>query len=121
MFQKILLAQDGSDHANRAAEYAVQLAKKFQGTIDIVYVVDGSKAKSDVLHSADKYLIKKKREEKLTRAKEMAQAENITCSTCEPANCETSIVSCLNHKIKTAENFLTKISLLFFCEYANNC
>lgn len=81
MFQKILLAQDGSDHANKAAEYAVELAKKFNGSIDMVYVVDGNKAKSDVLHSADQYEIKKKREEKMAKAKEMAQVENIPCRT----------------------------------------
>src|SRR5699024_283460 len=81
MFQKILLAVDGSEHADRAAAHAVQMAKKFQGSIDIVYAVDGSRAKTDVLSSTDKYQIKKKREEKMAGAKKLAVTEGVPCET----------------------------------------
>jgi len=81
MFQKILLAVDGSNHADHSAGYAVELAKKFQGTIDIVYVVDGNKAKRDVLSSTDKYQIKKKREEIMENAQRLASTEGISCET----------------------------------------
>src|SRR5690606_12910942 len=71
MFQKILLATDGSVYSKRATEHAIELAKKFNGTIDMVYVVDGKTAKSDVLHSGNKFEIEKKRKERLKLVKEL--------------------------------------------------
>ncbi|MBR7798082.1 universal stress protein [Agaribacter marinus] len=65
MFKRILLAVDGSEHSIRSARYAIELANKFEGTTDIIYVVDGKTAKEDVLHSTNKLEIEKKREEKL--------------------------------------------------------
>jgi len=81
MFQRILIATDGSEHSFRSTQYAVQLAKKFNGMIDIVYVVDGNRAKTDVLNSTDKYDIKQKREEKIKGVKDMVINENIPCET----------------------------------------
>ncbi len=50
MFSKLLLATDGSEHSHRAADKSIELAKLSNGaSIDIIYVVDGSKSKSDVL------------------------------------------------------------------------
>ena len=40
MFKKILVAYDGSDHANRALEIAIDLAKKCGAKLEIVEVVD---------------------------------------------------------------------------------
>lgn len=52
MFNKILLASDGSEHALKATEKAKFLAKQNpDATIDIVYVIDGSTMKTDVLHN----------------------------------------------------------------------
>lgn len=65
MFQKILLAADGSEHSYRAAEKAVALAKLSNGSIHIVYVIDGSTSKADVLSHFDISSINKKRKEKL--------------------------------------------------------
>lgn len=71
MFNKILLATDGSEHSKRSARYAIELAKNFGGTIDIAYVVDGKTAKSDVLNSSNKFEIDVKRNEKIKVVKEM--------------------------------------------------
>ncbi|AVR00389.1 universal stress protein [Oceanobacillus iheyensis] len=79
MFQKILIATDGSEHSFRSTQHAVQLADKFDGAIDIVYIVDGQTAKSDVLNSTDKYAIEKKRNEKINAVKQMVTDANIEC------------------------------------------
>jgi len=70
MFKKILLAADGSDHSVRAAEYARSLAEKFEGTIDVCYVVDGENAKADVLHHNDPFEIEMARKEKILQVRE---------------------------------------------------
>ncbi|WP_077617080.1 universal stress protein [Bacillus sinesaloumensis] len=52
MYNKILLATDGSEHSRRAAEHAVMLASgNSHTTIVIVYVVDPNKVKSDILEN----------------------------------------------------------------------
>lgn len=40
MFKKILVAYDGSDHAMRALDIGIDLAKKYEAKLDIVEVVD---------------------------------------------------------------------------------
>ncbi|MGF2616260.1 universal stress protein [Rossellomorea vietnamensis] len=50
MYKKILLASDGSEHSKRAAENAIHIAKCSEGsTVEVVYVVDHDRAKSEVL------------------------------------------------------------------------
>lgn len=52
MYKHILLASDGSENAVRAAKEAVMIAScNEESIIEVVYVVDFDKAKSDVLHS----------------------------------------------------------------------
>lgn len=54
MFSNILLAIDGSDHSHLAADTAIEIAKlPIPVSVDILYVVDVSKSKSDVLHYGD--------------------------------------------------------------------
>ncbi|MCT8137142.1 universal stress protein [Anaerobacillus sp. CMMVII] len=66
MFQKILLAADGSAHSLRATENTIHLVtKKETGFVTVVYVVDGSTSKADVLHNKDSHDIAEKRKEKL--------------------------------------------------------
>ncbi|WP_404458483.1 universal stress protein [Oceanobacillus kapialis] len=77
VFKKILLAVDGSEHSLRSANYAIQLAEKFDGTIHVVYVVDGNTAKSDVLHAADKFALEKKRNDKLKAVKALLNETNM--------------------------------------------
>jgi len=50
MYKKIALATDGSEHSRRAAEHAMKIAKNSTGSIiNVIYVVDPNKVKSDVL------------------------------------------------------------------------
>jgi nucleotide-binding universal stress UspA family protein len=50
MYKRIVLASDGSEHSKRAADNAIQIAQCSKGSkIDVVYVVDPDRAKSDVL------------------------------------------------------------------------
>lgn len=50
MYNKILLAADGSEHSKRAAKHAIQIASCSENSfIEIIYVVDADQAKTDVL------------------------------------------------------------------------
>lgn len=42
MFKHILVAYDGSSHAKKALEVAIDLAKKYESKLDVVEVVDSS-------------------------------------------------------------------------------
>ncbi|MGJ9385801.1 universal stress protein [Salipaludibacillus sp. CF4.18] len=66
MFSKLLLTTDGSDHSHRAADKAIELAKlSGDASIEILYVIDGSKSKSDILQSGDSHSASKEREDML--------------------------------------------------------
>lgn len=76
MFEKILLACDGSAHALRSAEKALELAKlNPQSFISVVYVVDGNTSKSDVLAYGE--LLEEKRHQKLNAIEEKFELEKI--------------------------------------------
>ncbi|MCT2535993.1 universal stress protein [Aquibacillus koreensis] len=77
MYNKILLAADGSQHSIRSAEHAIKLAQMFQGTIDVVYVVDSQKSKEDVLHSVDKYEVERERKGKIKPVKDLLEESGI--------------------------------------------
>lgn len=77
MFSKLLLATDGSEHSIRSAAYAVELAQQFNGSVDVVYVIDENKSKSDVLHHVDKFELKVERQEKIKPVLELLDKENI--------------------------------------------
>lgn len=52
MYKRILLAVDGSENSVRAAKEAAKIASHSEGSIiEVVFVADFSKAKTDVLHS----------------------------------------------------------------------
>jgi nucleotide-binding universal stress UspA family protein len=62
MFKKILVPADGSLHSLKAAEKAIELAKIDNGSfINLLYVVDGSTSKYDVLRSWDLLEVTNKR------------------------------------------------------------
>ncbi|RKQ35691.1 universal stress protein [Oceanobacillus halophilus] len=78
MYHKILLAADGSEHANRAAEHAMELAKmNVNSQVDIVYVVDHDKVKSDVLANWNSADMSDKRKVQIKKIERMAKAANI--------------------------------------------
>lgn len=68
MFNNILLASDGSEHALKAAEKAKFLVQNNPNAkIEMVYVVDGPTTKSDVLHNWNTLDLEQQRKEKLRR------------------------------------------------------
>ncbi|WP_216831461.1 universal stress protein [Alkalihalobacterium elongatum] len=79
MFKRILLPADGSAHSIRAAEKAIAIAKGTTGaSITVLYVVDGSTSKADVLKNWDALGIIAQRKEKLSEVEKQAKSENLT-------------------------------------------
>lgn len=66
MFNKILLATDGSEHSSRAINQAIKMVSPYkdQVKIDLIYAVDGDTSKSDVLKYGDSHTATIKRKEK---------------------------------------------------------
>ncbi|WP_331249045.1 universal stress protein [Evansella clarkii] len=82
MFKNILLAADGSPHSFRAAEKAIGLGKLTDGAvIEILYVLDGSKSKSDVLKYGDSDTASLKRKEMLSRYENLISESGLSCKT----------------------------------------
>ncbi|WP_449539231.1 universal stress protein [Ferdinandcohnia sp. Marseille-Q9671] len=78
MYQKILLAADGSEHSKRAAENACMIAMSSPNArIEVVYVVDHNKAKSDVLESWNAANTSDKRKMRLREIEELAKNSSI--------------------------------------------
>lgn len=77
LFKNILLATDGSEHALRSTDHAIELAQKFEGMIKVIYVVDGQTSKSDILHHADKFEIEKSRREKIHPVEELLHRSRV--------------------------------------------
>jgi len=48
MFEKILIATDGSEHSKRAAKKGLEMAKLSGGGVNALYVVDANRSLSDV-------------------------------------------------------------------------
>ncbi|ADU28578.1 universal stress protein [Evansella cellulosilytica] len=79
MFSHLLLAIDGSDHSRRAAEKAIELGKLTDhATIEILYVVDGSKSKSDILKYGDSEAASKNRQQMLHSFEELINDAGIS-------------------------------------------
>ncbi|MCY8531836.1 universal stress protein [Bacillus vallismortis] len=66
MYQNILLAADGSDHSIRSAEHAIRIAKLVSNArVEIIFVKDYAKAKTEVLHTASSAELEMERRKKL--------------------------------------------------------
>jgi len=79
MYKKIALATDGSEHSKRAAENAINIAKSTHNSkIEVLYVVDLDKVKSDVLNHWNSADIGDKRKEKLKDVEQMAQLSGVS-------------------------------------------
>ncbi|KKB38014.1 universal stress protein [Bacillus thermotolerans] len=80
MYEKILLAADGSDNSVRAAKEAAKIAELIPSpyTLEVVYVADFSKAKNDVLHSQGKEELELSRRQKILPIEEALKAKNIS-------------------------------------------
>lgn len=78
MYEKILLAIDGSKNSLRAAAELVKIASINSAcTVDIVYVADFSKSKSDILHSQGREDLDFSRRQKLIPVEELLRGTNI--------------------------------------------
>lgn len=53
MYETILVATDGSERARRAAEYAVDLAARYDATVHAIFVVDTHLADEPALSTAE--------------------------------------------------------------------
>jgi nucleotide-binding universal stress UspA family protein len=79
MYKKILLASDGSEHSKRAAENAIHIAKCSQGsTVDVVYVVDHDRVKSDVLKNWNSNELGDIRVERMKTVEKIAEEAGVT-------------------------------------------
>ncbi|WP_152656707.1 universal stress protein [Oceanobacillus sp. CFH 90083] len=79
MYKHILLAADGSENAVRAAKEAVKIARLSTETlVDIVYVADFEKAKSDVLHANSNDALMLERRKKVQNAEQVLREANVT-------------------------------------------
>ena len=79
MYKNILLAVDGSQHSLRATNEAIKIATLVNGcVIEVVYVVDYSKSKDEVLHSQGKEELNMARRKKLLPIEEQLKTSHLS-------------------------------------------
>jgi nucleotide-binding universal stress UspA family protein len=79
MYKQIALATDGSQHAIRAAENALQIAKCSQNSkVEILYVVDPDKVKSEVLANWNSAGLEDSRKKRLRQVIKMAENAGVS-------------------------------------------
>jgi len=80
MYQHILLAADGSNNAIRAAKEAAYIASLIpDAEVEILFVVDLSKVKEEVLHSQNHEEIELKRKQKLMPVQQELTEKHVNC------------------------------------------
>jgi len=78
MYKRLLVAADGSKNSIRAAEEAAKIAKLSDGAVvEIVYVMDYSKSKGEVLQSRDVDSLEGERRKQLIPVEDIFQKESI--------------------------------------------
>ncbi|EAH0444997.1 universal stress protein [Listeria monocytogenes] len=78
MYKRILLAVDGSENSLRATDEAVKIASLISDCrIEIIYVVDYSKSKNEILHSQGKEELEYTRRKILSPIEEKVKSKNI--------------------------------------------
>jgi nucleotide-binding universal stress UspA family protein len=78
LFEKILLAADGSEHSLRAAKKAVTIASHFKpSVIHLIYVVDSDTSKADVLYYWNTIDVTESRREKLIPVEQLLKDANV--------------------------------------------
>lgn len=79
MYNRILLAADGSENSVRATKEAVKIAALSPNcTVEVVSVADFAKAKNEILHSQSKEELELKRRKKLATVEELLQLAKVT-------------------------------------------
>ena len=82
MYQRILLAIDGSDNAFRAAQEAIKLAKLTEtSTIDVLYVVNVDKVKNELLLAGTIDNMELARQRKIAPVEEALKEANVSYQT----------------------------------------
>lgn len=78
MLKRLLVAADGSENSIRAAKEAARLAQLSEGTeVEIIYVMDFSKSKSEVLQSQNLETLEAERRKRLIPVEEVFTKANI--------------------------------------------
>ncbi len=77
LFKKILLCSDGSPHSLRAARYARALAEKFDGAVEVVFIVNEEDAKSDAWHHLNTLAVEQARKDKIQAVEEVLKRANL--------------------------------------------
>lgn len=81
MYNRLLLAADGSEYSIRAAQEAVKIAKLSKETeVEVLYVVDFSKSKGEVLQTHNIEELEAERRKKVLPVEELLKQEGIRCS-----------------------------------------
>lgn len=79
MYKHILLAADGSENALRAAKEAIKIAScNEEAVIEVVYVADFEKAKSEVLHSTSSEALNLERRQKISKIEQLLRESSIS-------------------------------------------
>lgn len=82
MYEKILVAADGSDHSKRAAHEAVRMAKgNQQAFVTLLYVIDYDKARTEILHGQSSDEVHLERRKHLVPLEEIFRAAGIQFET----------------------------------------
>ena len=80
MFEKILIATDGSEHSERAARMGIELAKLAGGTVTALYVADTSRMShlpDDMLLFSIRELLVKEGNEAVNYIKKLAEKSGV--------------------------------------------
>lgn len=78
MYRRILLAVDGSKNSIRATEEAVKIASLIpQCKIEVVYVVDLTKVKNEILHSQGNEELEYARRKRLSPIEEKIKSKHV--------------------------------------------
>jgi len=78
MYKHILLAADGSENAVRAAKEAIKIASLSKETlVEVVYVADFEKAKTDILHASSTEALLIERRKKIKNVEQVLLEENV--------------------------------------------
>ncbi|MEF8813131.1 MAG: universal stress protein [Halovenus sp.] len=80
-YDEILLASDGSDAAEAAADHALRLAEAFDSTLHIVYILNVAEPSPDVDDSAEHPELRAKRERALEYPSDRAGRADVSVTT----------------------------------------
>lgn len=82
MYQKILVAADGSDHSKRAAQEAVKMAKANpDAVVTLLYVIDYEKGRTEVLHGQSSEEVHLERRKHLVPLEEIFRSAGVAFET----------------------------------------